>query len=97
MRRGDRGVVEWFCIFLYEDNLFVGTDPDDVEGDQGVMHPEAVDFVLIKDEQHAVMVCQGFSEHEALAPFFGGFGYFDGKFVFVDEEMVSFWLTIGNS
>lgn len=59
---GACGGVAWVCFFLDVDDFAVGIHPDDVEGYQGVFHPEAVYAIVFEDKEHAT----GFAEFGAV-------------------------------
>ncbi len=51
-----------------------GVDEDQVEGNQGVLHPEGVLRLLVEEEEHPVSVGELLAEHEPLLAFCGGVG-----------------------
>ena len=51
-----------------------GVDEDQVEGDEGVLHPEGVLPLLVEEEEHAVAVRQLLAKHEPSLAFLRGVG-----------------------
>src|SRR5215218_3073819 len=49
-------------------------DPDDVEGDERVLHPERIEASLLEDEEHALVRPEGLAEHQ---PVLDGLGRVD--------------------
>ena len=60
---------------------------DEVEGDEGVFHPEAVVVGFFEDEEHAAVFGEGGTIHETELAFGVGVGDFDGEGLVFDGEV----------
>ena len=70
--------VAGFCLSFDVDDFAVCVYPDDVEGYQGVFHPELMCAIVFEDKEHAT----GFAEFGAVHETFGDFFWCCRKFCF---------------
>src|SRR6185295_16138408 len=50
--------------FLHVHDLPIGVQPEDVDGELAVLHPDAVEVWRLEEEEHAAVGSEGGTEHE---------------------------------
>ncbi len=59
-------------------------DERDAQRDEGILHPEAVIALCLKDEEHPLVFVQMFSFHQSVVSLFWGLGDLHPDFFLLD-------------
>ena len=66
-------------VLLYPHDYFVAVNPEDVDRELHILHPDTVTGVTLKDKKHPLVRSESFSKHQTLPSRLSGISYLSGN------------------